>query len=209
MPTVALVAQQAEYVRAETEARVLGLSGGTSIDSWDAGRWQETLNGTDVLVCTPQVRPLKKSAQFDLAQLLLNLLTRHWKLEDVSLLVFDEAHHATGDHPYAQIMHSHYHQLPPTSRPRILGLTASPVITSRQAAAMIAKLESVLAARIVSADLDGLRSDRPDERTIVYAASSFGVQETPFEALLAATPVADRFVTGQLVQQIATVKSVR
>lgn len=54
---------------------------------------------------------------------------------DIGLLVFDEAHHAVGKHPYNMIMKTHYFDLPPRmqnisrdtlSRPMVLGLTASP-----------------------------------------------------------------------------------
>lgn len=203
------MAQQADYVRAETSARVLGLSGGMSSDSWDATRWRDSLTGINVLVCTPQVRSPYRFERTDEWQLFLNLLMRHWKLQDVSLLVFDEAHHATGDHPYAAIIQDYYHRLPTGSRPRVLGLTASPVITSRQAGAAIGRLETVLAARVVSAEALDDRQGRPEERTVVYAPPSIIPLETPFEALLGATPAADQLVSDQLVQQISSVKSVR
>jgi endoribonuclease Dicer len=47
----------------------------------------------------------------------------------ISLLIFDEAHHCTKNHPYADIMRK-YHELPPGSdKPKIFGMTASPVNT--------------------------------------------------------------------------------
>lgn len=51
-------------------------------------------------------------------------------------MVFDEAHHATGKHPYNMIMKNFYMNLPPRTnvtrptdrvRPAVLGLTASPI----------------------------------------------------------------------------------
>ena len=54
--------------------------------------------------------------------------------EQIALIIFDEAHHAVGDHPYNCIMREFYLQLPPRRRdiigpvrPMILGLTASPI----------------------------------------------------------------------------------
>lgn len=47
-------------------------------------------------------------------------------MSSISLLVFDEAHHCSSDHPYAQIMEDFYHVLEPHQRPKVLGLTASP-----------------------------------------------------------------------------------
>lgn len=46
---------------------------------------------------------------------------------DVRLLIFDEAHHAVKRHPYCLIMREFYHQAPHRARPRIFGMTASPV----------------------------------------------------------------------------------
>lgn len=53
---------------------------------------------------------------------------------DISLLVFDEAHHAVDNHPYNSIMKEFYYHLPTripgyqgSCRPAVLGLTASPI----------------------------------------------------------------------------------
>jgi hypothetical protein len=48
------------------------------------------------------------------------------QMPNISLLVFDEAHHCNSDHPYAQIMEDFYHTLEPQHRPQVLGFTASP-----------------------------------------------------------------------------------
>ena len=47
------------------------------------------------------------------------------RLSDVSVLVFDEAHHCSGNHPYNQIM-KYYKETPNRFKPVVLGLTASP-----------------------------------------------------------------------------------
>lgn len=61
------------------------------------------------------------------AQILLDLLNSGFiRMNQINLLIFDEAHHTKKNHPYARIMKSHYLQ-EPTARPRILGMTASPV----------------------------------------------------------------------------------
>lgn len=57
------------------------------------------------------------------------LAESHITFADISLLIFDEAHHCTKKHPYADIMRR-YHDLPAgTPRPKIFGMTASPVNT--------------------------------------------------------------------------------
>ncbi|KAK5773170.1 hypothetical protein PVK06_049475 [Gossypium arboreum] len=66
-------------------------------------------------------------------QILLDAL---WKaflsLEMVSLMIIDECHHATGNHPYVKIMKvgnpkEFYHKL--NNKPKIFGMTASPVVS--------------------------------------------------------------------------------
>ena len=53
------------------------------------------------------------------------------QMDKLALLVFDEAHRATKDHPANKIMQNFYHHAPTTSRPWILGLSASPVINDQ------------------------------------------------------------------------------
>lgn len=45
----------------------------------------------------------------------------------ISLIVFDEAHHGRGNSPYVQIMRDHYEYCDEAKRPRIFGMTASPL----------------------------------------------------------------------------------
>ena len=87
--------------------------------------WQKILQTHRVMVSTPQV--------------LLDALRHGYIIlgRDINLIVFDEAHHATRDHPYNQIMKEFYSILPERSepgvqhfspvRPMIMGLTASPI----------------------------------------------------------------------------------
>ena len=54
------------------------------------------------------------------------LLCAH-QVQDMAVLVMDEAHHANGNHPYATIMAHFVSNTPKHMRPRVLGLTATPV----------------------------------------------------------------------------------
>lgn len=96
-------------------------------DQWKSAElWERVLNTHRVIVSTPQVfLDALRHAYIDLGK-------------DISLLVFDEAHHATGDHPYARIMDFYYrieerpaslriYGISQVSRPYVLGLTASPI----------------------------------------------------------------------------------
>lgn len=118
-PTVALIEQQKAVIASAIPVPVTLISGRSAPDQWkDANLWAKFLTDYRIVVSTPQI--------------LLDAL-RHGYVRlgrDISLLIFDEAHHATSKHPYNEIMKSFYMPLPNTSgevRPAILGLTASPI----------------------------------------------------------------------------------
>jgi endoribonuclease Dicer len=75
--------------------------------------WDTQFSENMVIVCT--------------AQIFLDCLNNGFiTMSQINLLVFDEAHHAKKEHPYARIMRLHYY-CHKGERPRILGMTASPV----------------------------------------------------------------------------------
>ncbi|KAG6872281.1 hypothetical protein C0995_011318 [Termitomyces sp. Mi166 len=123
-PTVALCEQQRDVIRVAISGPVGIISGSKEPDQWkNASLWQTALRNNRVMVSTPQV--------------LLDAL-RHSYVSlgrDISLLIFDEAHHAVDNHPYNRIMKEFYFDLPAQlssassdyQRPSILGLTASPI----------------------------------------------------------------------------------
>ncbi|KAM0263988.1 hypothetical protein ACHAPA_008477 [Fusarium lateritium] len=75
--------------------------------------WDAQFSENMVIVCT--------------AHILLDCLNNGFiTMSQINLLVFDEAHHAKKEHPYARIMRLHYY-CHKGERPRVLGMTASPV----------------------------------------------------------------------------------
>lgn len=83
-------------------------------------------------------------------------------LEDVQLLVFDEAHHCRKRHTYAQIM-AKYRATAPAARPRIFGMTASPVnlkLSTDEAAARAAITLQARRLRTPSASASALPAAR-------------------------------------------------
>ena len=124
-PTVALVEQQRDVIATQIPVTVGLVSGASDPHQWkDPSLWRKILDSHRVMVTTPQV--------------LLDAL-RHGYVNlgaDISLLIFDEVHHAGKNHPYNAIMQEFYHILPPRGssdasenyvRPMVLGLTASPI----------------------------------------------------------------------------------
>lgn len=109
-PVRILVKQQS------TAASMMGIPNtviiGDSADKWEYYEWQAALSKVQSLFMTPE--------------LLLNCLRAGYlNLEQFKLIVFDECHHCAGNHPYMKIMLEFYHCL--TTRPKVLGLTASPI----------------------------------------------------------------------------------
>lgn len=99
------------------------------------------------------------------AQIFLNLITHsHWSMDrvsrpfhvivdhrlidhQVSLLVFDECHHTRKNHAYNGIMRE-YFQCPVHLRPKIFGMTASPIWNPKDASASLATLERNMDAKV-------------------------------------------------------------
>jgi len=83
------------------------------------------------VVFTGFVKPEKRAELWNTAKIIFStpqglendIITGRINLEDVSLLVFDEAHRAVGDYAYVFVAKQYYKK---AKYPRILGLTASP-----------------------------------------------------------------------------------
>ena len=117
--------QQRDVIATHIPVPVGLVSGASDPHQWkDPSLWRAIIDSHRVMVTTPQV--------------LLDAL-RHGYVNlgaDISLLIFDETHHAGKNHPYNMIMKEFYHMLPPRGstaarenyvRPMVLGLTASPI----------------------------------------------------------------------------------
>lgn len=117
----------------------------------------------DVIVCTARIA-------------LDAIIHAYLKLEDVNLVIFDEAHHALGDDDYARLM-AHYRLLPEDSRPKIFGMTASPLSSKGDLESACVRLERALDARIFTAPLETQQElrhavSRPDELIVEYEKPS-------------------------------------
>lgn len=94
----------------------------------------------DVIVCT--------------ADVILDALVHAFiKMDEINLIVFDEAHHAYKQDTYARIMHHHYFQVDVQIRPKIFGMTASPLKADGDFQSAVAELEKTLDAKIFTASL--------------------------------------------------------
>ncbi|OCH90640.1 P-loop containing nucleoside triphosphate hydrolase protein [Obba rivulosa] len=156
VPKVALVDQQGDFVAKHTPLRVSKFCGATAIDMADRSGWLKELENVDVLVMT--------------AQLFLNILTHgHWALDKVSLMVIDECHHTRKNHAYNGIMRE-YFQLPARKRPKIFGMTASPVWNPKDAMESLSTLERNLDAKVMAVrqHIDELKAHAPKPKEWVH-----------------------------------------
>ncbi|KAK9823040.1 hypothetical protein WJX81_002311 [Elliptochloris bilobata] len=160
-PKVDLVLQQAEVLRTHTDLRVAAFVGSMAINYYQPQAWRAAIEDNDVLVMTHQI--------------LLNVL-RHaiLSLEEVNLLIFDEAHHAKKNHPYNCIMQEFYFDRRVRGlRPHIFGMTASPLDTkvgqnASAVSAFFRELEANLNARVLTVmDRDSVEAVAPSPREIV------------------------------------------
>ncbi|KAL2236099.1 UNVERIFIED_CONTAM: Endoribonuclease Dicer 3a [Sesamum indicum] len=134
--------QQYKEIKSRTELDVEEYYGARGVDEWSAKNWEKEINEHDVLVMTPQI--------------LLDALRKAYLSFTVCcFLILDECHRATGNHPYARIMKEFYHIS--TERPKIFGMTASPVIRKGVSCAIdseeqIRELETLLDSQVYTVE---------------------------------------------------------
>ncbi|KAH7090455.1 dicer-like protein 2 [Paraphoma chrysanthemicola] len=137
-PTVTLCEQQYEVFKSNLPGYGMQvLSGSDGVDHWtDQSVWDAVLLNVRIVLSTHQV--------------LLDALTHAFvKMSGLALLVFDEAHHCTLAHPAHRIMSEFY--MPRLGRPgehvpKILGLSASPVMRARATSEDLSQIERNLCA---------------------------------------------------------------
>lgn len=113
--------------------------GDMGCDLWSKENWNEHFEKNMVIVCTADV----------LRQCLHHSFIC---MNDINILIFDEAHHAKKDHAYARIMQDFYFSKDDGSTlPKIFGMTASPVDAKVSVKRGAAELEAMLHSEIATA----------------------------------------------------------
>ncbi|EQL36855.1 dicer-like protein 1 [Blastomyces dermatitidis ATCC 26199] len=157
--TVTLVYQQAAVLKANIDQNIDKFCGAMQTDLWSKDTWDKHFSRNMIIVCTAEV----------LHQCLLRSFIQ---MERINLLIFDEAHHAKKDHPYARIIKDFYLQkIVVQNRPKIFGMTASPVDAKVDVVKAAMTLEALLDSQIATAsNLNALRQaiPRPNEQMWVY-----------------------------------------
>lgn len=170
---MALVYQQRNVLEANLDYKVEGFCSDLIGSSSTREFWQEQCIQNLVIVCT--------------AAILLQCLHYSFvKLDQVNMLIFDEAHHTKKNHPYARIIKDFYASLSASDhrRPRIFGMTASPLDAKTDVTKAAADLESLLHSEIATVvDMDRAF----DESSFSKAQDIFveyGQTMPPFETAL-------------------------
>ncbi|KAI5925287.1 RNase3 domain-containing protein [Camillea tinctor] len=159
---VTLVFQQYEVLKANLDVPVGRLYGESNEPIFSYEFWSKQRDDCMVIVCTAAI----------LHQCLHHSFI---KMEQINLLIFDEAHHTKKNHPYARIIKDFYADLETleTRRPRVLGMTASPVDAKTDITRAAAELEGLLHSEIATVADPSIfkRSsiNRPEEELIEYA----------------------------------------
>ncbi|KAL8854373.1 MAG: hypothetical protein Q9221_000860 [Calogaya cf. arnoldii] len=157
--SVTLVFQQYEFLKVNLDQPIECFCGEMGTDHWAKEIWEKQLKQNMIILCT--------------AEILHQCLMRSFiSIDQINLLIFDEAHHAKKNHPYARIIKDHYITEPDqTKRPRVFGMTASPVDVRSDFGRSAKELEVLLHCQIATtADLALLRTSvsRPTENVAEY-----------------------------------------
>ncbi|OJD20980.1 hypothetical protein ACJ73_07682 [Blastomyces percursus] len=157
--SVTLVYQQAAVLKANIDQNIDKFCGAMQTDLWSKDTWGKHFSRNMIIVCTAEV----------LQQCLLRSFIQ---MEQINLLIFDEAHHAKKGHPYARIVKDFYlERTEVQNRPKIFGMTASPVDAKVDVVKAATTLEALLSSQIATtSNLNALRQaiPRPNEQMWVY-----------------------------------------
>ncbi|SPN98560.1 related to Sms-3 endoribonuclease Dicer (Helicase with RNase motif) [Cephalotrichum gorgonifer] len=135
---IALVDQQWSAVVSNLPYPVAKFFGQDMDGCWNKEFWRETLERNEIIVCTAAI--LQKC-----------LAQGFTAISRISLLILDEAHHAKKSHAYARIIKDYYLREPDhDKRPRILGMTASPVDGKSNVHMAATQLEMLLCSEIAT-----------------------------------------------------------
>jgi len=160
VPSVNLVFQQFGVLQTNLDYEAVKIYGALGVDLWNREKWDKLFLENKIIVCTPEV---------------LHMCLGHGfvRMDQINLLIFDEAHHAKLSHPYSKILRDYYVSLEENQRPRIFGMTASPVdvkADNEDVQSAASNLENILHSKIatISTQHLGRFTSKPEEKLEVY-----------------------------------------
>ncbi|KAH6696703.1 hypothetical protein BKA61DRAFT_563214 [Leptodontidium sp. MPI-SDFR-AT-0119] len=183
--SVQLVFQQYHVLEANLDQPMDMFCGDMGVDLWNKTIWDKHIEKNMVIVCTAEV--LRHSLHHSFIS-----------MSQINLLIFDEAHHAKKDHAYARIIKDFYVHHDPACRPKIFGMTASPVDARVDIRKAAFELEAILHSEICTAI---------DTSLLQFAASSKQEQVAKYDQLRPAqetplyTQMYERFKTNSVLKK--------
>ncbi|MFX1557211.1 MAG: DEAD/DEAH box helicase [Promethearchaeota archaeon] len=128
---VYVAAKTLDYFKSESKIIILAPTRPLINQHYDSFRELLTIDEQKFIVLTGKTAPGKRAQYYNEHQIIFytpqtlrnDLTYMRYTLENVALIIFDEAHHATGDYAYCLIADEYLDQNPDGN---ILGLTASP-----------------------------------------------------------------------------------
>ena len=136
---VPLVFQQSDVLRRHCDQNVKSYCGEMDVDSWNGATWKKNLGEAQIHVMT--------------AAIFLNIISCGFvQMKDIALLILDECHHAKRKHPYAVIFDNYYRPAPPETRPKVFGMTASPIVGKQEIQSGLSQLQNAINCQIITCD---------------------------------------------------------
>lgn len=171
VPSVALAFQQYTVLGCNLDHKIARMMGGSNnSDSQDREAWKKHIGKDMVIVCTAEILNQALSHSFI-------------RMDQISLLIFDEAHHAKGNHPYAVIIQQFYTPLKSSLRPRIFGMTASPVDAKEDVHLAAMGLEDMLQSRIATTPISEQFRSQAKEHVVYYSRLEIAFETPLFQRL--------------------------
>ncbi|ORY62880.1 RNase3 domain-containing protein [Pseudomassariella vexata] len=170
---VSLVLQQHKVLKDNLDHNVSMLHGDFAGAISTHSYWRQQLDGNMAIVCT--------------AAILLNCLHYSYiTMDQINLLIFDEAHHTKKNHPYARIIKDFYAKVEEDGhrRPRIFGMTASPIDAKTDLATAAAQLEGLLQSEIATVADPSIMKQKRILDTRVEELVEYGLAPFTFETAL-------------------------
>uniref|UniRef100_A0A1A9WDV9 ribonuclease III n=1 Tax=Glossina brevipalpis TaxID=37001 RepID=A0A1A9WDV9_9MUSC len=193
--TVELARQQCVEVRKCTNFKVGLYVGEREVDNWNNTKWSEEIIENQVLVGT--------------AQIFVDIVTQNLiKISDISVVIIDECHHATKNHPMHTFL-SLFQYVDQCQLPRVIGLTG--VLVKGNKFKSIQKelnnLEATFRGKIVTINSKEefnnvmLYSTKPQEKLVNYKRQTrepLKIEDDILSIILECKEVIDRYDIGNV-----------
>lgn len=128
--TVVLAGQQKKCIEETTSLKVSVYTGDMNVDCWRRDRWLDEFDENQVLVAT--------------CQIILDVIRHGFiSFKHLNLLIFDECHHGSKEHPMHQLMRLYAAYSDTPEKPRIIGLTGMLISKSVKAEGVVDALTSL------------------------------------------------------------------